>query len=81
MQPLAGTVLATAASGANCSQAVNVADAGRTQIALAPGNYVFVGRSPSFDKGRRNCTANGPVVVRAEKPDASNFPSVTVDCK
>jgi hypothetical protein len=42
---------------------VRVGPNGKWAIKLVPGVYRFVGRSPSFDDGKRDCLAGGPVTV------------------
>ena len=58
-RPVAGVVTAIPSTGPRII--VRVGPSGNFRVKLVPGVYRFVGRSPSFDDGKRDCLAGGPV--------------------
>ncbi len=70
-RPVAGSVVAVAASGARCSAAVG-AD-GSFGMQLEPNLYTFTGHSPTFGNGKYDCSAERSVDVIA-RLDISQAP-------
>ena len=60
---VSGTVIAT--TSVNTQIEIATTPDGKFPTELGPGMYSGVGHSPTFGNGKYECTAGGPVIVRA----------------
>jgi hypothetical protein len=67
-----GTIIVTDAHGRQCS--TTATSDGTFGLALHPDTYTVIGRSPRYDGGAVDCSAEHPMVVDARRITSQGFP-------